>query len=329
MTKIKSVLSPVPSHAMTCFKLPTSFCKRIQSAVTQFWWDDKEGKRKMSWVAWLTMTKQKSQGGLGFRDFQSYNDAFLEKLSWRLLHNPTSLLGKVLLGKYCKEESFLTVTDKATESHGWRGFLIGRDLLKTNIGWAIGNGESVSVWSDNWLSVSEQVRPMGPVPEDQLELRVKDLFLPNSCDWDREKIQRLMPFEEERILMIKPSKTGCQDKIIWLKTRDGVYSTKSGYWTSCEHREASTQAQQAPSIDWEKGIWKLNADPKIKLFIWKIFQGVMHTSESLAARNINVEAKCARCGSPESINHLFFIVSLIKRCGTLPPLPQALMREDW
>lgn len=106
--------------------------------------------------------------------------------------------------------------------------------------------------------------------------------------------------------MIKPSKTGCQDKIIWLKTKDGVYSTKSGYWTACDHRESPTQAQQVPSMDWEKGIWKLNADPKIKLFIWKIFQGALPTSESLAARNINVEAKCARCGSPESINHLFF-----------------------
>ncbi|XP_013745364.2 uncharacterized protein LOC106447969 [Brassica napus] len=244
MTMIKSVLSPVPSHAMTCFKLPVSLCKRIQSAVTRFWWDDKDGKRKMSWVAWSTMTKHKSQGGLGFMDFQSYNDAFLAKLSWWLLHNPTSLLGKILLGKYCKEESFLTVTDKATESHGWRGILIGRDLLKTNIGWAVGNGESIKVWDDNWMSFSGQARPMGPAPEDQLKLLVKDLLLPDNGGWHREKIQQLLPFEEERILLIKPSKTGCQDKIIWLKSKDGVYSTKSGYWTACEQREMPVQFAQ-------------------------------------------------------------------------------------
>ncbi|WZZ75662.1 hypothetical protein YC2023_087032 [Brassica napus] len=319
MTMIKSVLSPVPSHAMTCFKLPVSLCKHIQSAVTRFWWDDKDGKRKMSWVAWSTMTKHKSQGGLGFRDFQSYNDAFLAKLSWRLLHNPTSLIGKILLGKYCKEESFLTVTDKATESHGWRGILIGRYLLKTNIGWAVGNGESIKVWDDNWMSFSGQARPMGPAPEDQLKLLVKDLLLPDNGGWDREKIQQLLPFEEERILLIKPSKTGCQDKIIWLKSKDGVYSTKSGYWTACERREMPVQVQQVPPFDWEKGIWKLNTDPKIKLFIWKIFQGALPTSEALEARNINVEARCVRCGSPESINHLFFHCEFAQRVWGLAP----------
>lgn len=98
-----------------------------------------------------------------------------------------------------------------------------------------------------------------------------DLLLADRCDWDKEKIQRLLPFEMDRILMIKPSKTGCSDKIIWLKTKDGNYSTKSGYWAACESREPPVHNQQVSPVDWEKGIWKLNTDPKIKLFIWKIF----------------------------------------------------------
>lgn len=36
MVMLKSVLSPIPSFAMTCFKLPLSLIKRIQSAVTRF-----------------------------------------------------------------------------------------------------------------------------------------------------------------------------------------------------------------------------------------------------------------------------------------------------
>ena len=75
MTMLKSVLSPIPSHSMTCFKLPVSLCKRIQSALTRFWWDDRDGKQKMAWVAWSTMTLPKDFGGLDFRDIQSYNDA--------------------------------------------------------------------------------------------------------------------------------------------------------------------------------------------------------------------------------------------------------------
>ena len=139
---LRSVLSAMPSHAMTCFKLPLSVCKQIQSALTRFWWDDREGNKKMAWVSWSEMALPKEQGGLGFRDFQCFNDAFLEKLSWRILHNPESLVGRVLLGKYCRDEDFLTCGDRSSMSHGWRGILIGRDLLVRNLGWALGDGKN-------------------------------------------------------------------------------------------------------------------------------------------------------------------------------------------
>ncbi|CAA7015730.1 unnamed protein product [Microthlaspi erraticum] len=68
---------------MSCFKIPVSLCKRIQSALTRFWWDQTPGTQKMSWTSWTKMTKSKSSGGLGFCDIQSF-DALLAKLSWEL-----------------------------------------------------------------------------------------------------------------------------------------------------------------------------------------------------------------------------------------------------
>ena len=46
MVMTKSVLTPIPTHAMMCFKLPCSLCTRIQSVVTRFWWDGGSGSRK-------------------------------------------------------------------------------------------------------------------------------------------------------------------------------------------------------------------------------------------------------------------------------------------
>lgn len=68
---LKSVLSAMSTYAMTCFKLPQSLCKRIQSALTRFWWNSSPEKKIISWVAWDKMAKPKWMGGLGFKDINS------------------------------------------------------------------------------------------------------------------------------------------------------------------------------------------------------------------------------------------------------------------
>ena len=41
------------------------------------------------------MCKAKSNGGMGFHNFQAFNLAMLAKQGWRLLSNPESLYSKV------------------------------------------------------------------------------------------------------------------------------------------------------------------------------------------------------------------------------------------
>ncbi|WZY68165.1 hypothetical protein YC2023_000405 [Brassica napus] len=306
LTMLKSVLSPIPSFAMTCFKLPISLCKRIQSAVTRFWWDDKEDSKKMAWVSWDKMTLPKESGGLGVRDFQAFNDAFLGKLSWRILHNPDILLSRVLLGKYSATESFMTVSEKSAISHGWRGVLIGRDLLKENLGWAIGNGSAISIWSEPWLSLTEQLAPTGPATKETRNFTVSDLFNENTATWNLTTVRRVLPQWEQIITKIKPSLSGAPDKRIWLGTRSGIYTTKSGYHLALKRRSEVTGASTSNvQVQWYKGVWNLPTAPKIKLFLWKLFQQALPVGETLVNRGIAADRLCKRCGTPESIDHLF------------------------
>lgn len=39
MVMTKSVLAPMSSHTMSCFKLPQPVCSNIQSTLIRFWWD--------------------------------------------------------------------------------------------------------------------------------------------------------------------------------------------------------------------------------------------------------------------------------------------------
>ena len=141
LVMLQSVLSPIPSYSMTCFKLPVSLCKRIQSVVTRFWWDNNENTKKMGWMLWETIATPKSVGGLGMRDFLKFNDTLLAKIGWRLLNNRSSLLGKVLKEKYFSNITILLASESSNMSHGWRSILIGRDLLLKNVGWAVGDGK--------------------------------------------------------------------------------------------------------------------------------------------------------------------------------------------
>jgi len=176
MVLLKSALSTTPTYTMTCFKLPTSLCKRIQSAQTRFCWDANTKRKKMAWNSWKRMTKSVKNGGLGFQDLQSFNDALLAKVSWRVLTTLDCLLSRVLLGKYCQSSHFLDSQTPNSASHGWRSICIDRDLLKPHLGKLLGNGGSSPIWREPWLSTKTPLSPTGPATEASQLLRVSHLF---------------------------------------------------------------------------------------------------------------------------------------------------------
>lgn len=334
MTLLKSVLSAIPNHSMQCFKLPVSLCKRIQSVLTRFWWDSNTGERKMAWIAWDTMIKSKKDGGLGFRDIQCFNDALLAKLSWRILESPNCLLARVLKGKYYHDQDFLQATAPSSCSHGWRGIIIGRNLLAKQLGWAIGNGEKVLAWDDDWLSLLAPERPMGPIPEGEENLKVSELISTDTKGWDESKIDRHFPLLREKIVSLKISKWGGQDKKVWLKHQTGTYTTKTGYYSAVS--EQLPEENQQTTQDWLKEVWKLCTSPKLKLFVWKIKHRAIPVGERLEARQVVPETKCIHCGGSESIMHLFFhcpyaskVWELVPFSGGFNPLPLNDFEQAW
>lgn len=146
LTMFKAVLTSILTYTMLCFQVHVSLCKRIQRALTRFWWNPSNDKKCMCWVSWDKLTRPKTSGGLCLRDIQIFNQALLAKLAWRILTSPSCLLARVLKSKYCHKKNFLDVELPAVCSHGWRSMLYGRDLLKENLGKALDNGQDTRVW---------------------------------------------------------------------------------------------------------------------------------------------------------------------------------------
>ncbi|XP_009127063.3 uncharacterized protein LOC103851935 [Brassica rapa] len=332
-TMLQAVLSSIPSFAMTCFELPISLCNKIQSVLTRFWWDAKDGVHKICWVAWNELTLPKSLGGLGFRDVQIFNQALLAKIGWRIITRPDCLLARILLGKYCHKSSFLNTIPASNISHGWRGILHGRDLLLSHLGRVIGNGESTRLWSDSWICPEKNLKPIGPVQQKDQDLLVSDLLSRETKEWNKAMVENLLPELATLIYSIRPSILDNQDSYIWSLQKSGDYSVKSGYYSKQADKNSSTllPSAQRPedTWNWKKHVWNPPLLPKLKHFLWRIAKKALPTGENLQRRGINANVMCCRCGEAETLPHIFFHCAFAKEVWKLAPLASEVDTSLW
>jgi len=104
---IKTVALSLPVYTMNCFKLPKGICDDINRLLASYWWSKSSDKRSMHWMAWKRLTIPKNEGGLGFRDIECFNKAMLAKQVWRILQAPSSLLTRLLRGRYFETTNIL------------------------------------------------------------------------------------------------------------------------------------------------------------------------------------------------------------------------------
>jgi hypothetical protein len=116
---LKAVTQAIPVYAMSVFQIPIGVCKKMTDAIAQFWWSDDENSKKMHWWAWWKLCFPKNEGGMGFRDFHSFNLAMLAKQIWRLITVPDSLCAQVLRAKYFPHGDILKAGPNEGSSFTW------------------------------------------------------------------------------------------------------------------------------------------------------------------------------------------------------------------
>ena len=176
---IKSVAQALPTYVMSCFLLPLEITRKLTSVI---WWSTKQNNKGLHWIAWKSICIPQDKGGLGFRDFRNFNLALLAKQLWRLIQHPTSLLARVLKGRYFRLSTGVDVTRASSPSYVWRSLVAAQPLLKAGLRRSIGMGNNTMVWSDHWIP-DVKPRPAIPCcPSLNPNLRVCDLIDPLSHD---------------------------------------------------------------------------------------------------------------------------------------------------
>jgi ribonuclease HI len=204
----------------------------------------------------------------------------------------------------------MRATRRKGSSETWRAILFGRQALAKGLIKRIGLGESINIWTDNWIAGTTTMKPICRLPDVPQE-RVSELFLPDSRQWDEELVRSSFTAPDaEEILKLKPGARLRDDIEAWAFEKHGLYSVRSCYrMLKHESDQLEDFKRKEPSSTnnqhWWKKVWKLKVPPKVRIFWWRVLNNFLPSKAELKRRHIAQEDHCETCGSPEeSLYHV-------------------------
>lgn len=100
ITLIKSVILALPVYYMATTKIPVGVINAINALIRRFFWGKMDKERYLAYVAWAKVAAPIEEGGLGFLDLATMNEAMLLKTLWRLASNSDQQWVEIMRAKY-------------------------------------------------------------------------------------------------------------------------------------------------------------------------------------------------------------------------------------
>jgi hypothetical protein len=296
---LKAVVQAIPTYCMSVFMLPKALCSEINSLMAKFYWGHKENYKRIHWMSWNKLSLSKSQGGMGFRDLSCFNKALLAKQVWRLWKSPDSLIGKIMKAKYYSDCTVLEAPLGSKPSFAWRSIQGSCDLLREGLVWRVGNGKSIRIWKDRWISSPTTYRVQSPPRVLDETATVSSLIDTNTKWWNYALLEQIFSREDlQAIQSIPLSATDQADALIWRGTAKGIFTVRSAYHIQkeCEmvNKAESSMCWKRSPI-WNK-IWQLQIPNTEKHFIWRAVHEILPTRENLCSRKVLTDPNCPICG---------------------------------
>lgn len=211
-------------------------------------------------------------------------------------------------------------------SFAWCSLIHGRELLQQGLVTKVGNGSTTKVWWDKWIIDTVPRTPdYKPGSDVDLTLKVEDLLDRQRGTWNRELLYQTFSQKDAEIISKMKPMLSHSDSVVWGFTKDGRYSSKSGYaLLEAVEEMISPTSTPIPPVEkylW-KSIWKSETSPKLRHFLWRSLSGALAVKERLLSRGIQINPMCPSCGnSPEDINHVLFKCRFAQEVWSLSSIP--------
>lgn len=190
----------------------------------------------------------------------------------------------------------------------------------------LGDGELINCIKDPWLQNKRDFKvDQGRVYGDSV-IKLKQLFLQNGREWDRNKVTRLFSEEDASLILATRIPTiPAVDHLAWARTSNGKYSVKTGYqlW----HAQNVGTGSVPQSNGWSN-LWKLDLPHKINLFLWRLCRNNVPVKSRLNNKGVALSLDCPMCNSAvEDVIHLFFLCPFALACWQYTGLSVAVPLE--
>ncbi|KAJ4776676.1 RNA-directed DNA polymerase (reverse transcriptase)-related family protein [Rhynchospora pubera] len=280
--------------------------QQMNALMARFFWGKGEQGRYLAPVAWKKVCKPVEEGGLGVKDLSHFGEALFLKLVWAVASQEDKLWVQVCKAKYCPRVGFWKANPSSHCSKLWRDILARRGLFADSVGWKIGDGSTIHAVGQPWFQGWERVQQGF---HNHTKFTVKQLIIPDTGQWRGDILASLFdPLQIQNINNIQPgiiSGGVAQDKLVWQISTKGSYRVKEGY-TMLKGQSNLVDNSEEAKLWVEIQKWK-GIIPKVKLFLWRLINKALMTSQNVHRRIAAVSPMCQRCHTENEFeSHCFF-----------------------
>jgi len=115
---------------------------------------------------------------MSFKSIATSNCAMLGKQGWRIMTNPDSLIARIYKARYYPNCNFFEASLGHKQSFVWRSICNSKFILRAGRRWKIGDGSSIPVWNNRWISNNTYLTPQYNGNSPLSNLRVSDCIIP-------------------------------------------------------------------------------------------------------------------------------------------------------